>query len=205
MKTLIIEVTQTTNLRSGSITATIFSTGRVVFDGSGDLLVSNRNASAQAVGLAARDIVVRDGANVNVTCRSIGTFADNGVSVIGTGTLASKGTEISLRAKNYLSGYITEPAGAFWEPLRGSVSINGIPVADQYVVVTGIPIEPSFTRGDVNGDGNVNISDVTALINYLLTNDETGINTNALDCNQDSSVNISDVTVLINFLLTGSW
>ena len=63
----------------------------------------------------------------------------------------------------------------------------------------------SFQRGDVNGDGNVNISDVTALINYLLSHNATGLNLDAANCNQDSTINISDVTALINFLLSHSW
>jgi surface protein len=63
----------------------------------------------------------------------------------------------------------------------------------------------TFLRGDVNGNGNVNISDVTALIDYLLTHDASLINVSAADCNQDNSVNISDVTALIDYLLSGSW
>ena len=62
-----------------------------------------------------------------------------------------------------------------------------------------------FIRGDVNGDHNVNISDVTALINYLLSLNATGVNVNAADCNQDGAINISDVTTLINYLLSGAW
>ncbi len=60
-------------------------------------------------------------------------------------------------------------------------------------------------RGDVNGDGSVSISDVTALIDYLLTGNASGISLSGADTNQDSSINISDVTVLIDYLLTGSW
>ena len=60
-------------------------------------------------------------------------------------------------------------------------------------------------RGDVNGDGSVNISDVTALIDYLLSGNASGINLSGADCNQDSSVNISDVTSLIDYLLSGRW
>ena len=62
-----------------------------------------------------------------------------------------------------------------------------------------------FKRGDVNNDGNVNITDVTSLINYLLSQDPTGINLDAANCNQDDGISISDVTTLINFLLSGSW
>ena len=57
--------------------------------------------------------------------------------------------------------------------------------------------------GDVNGDGAVNISDVTALINYLLTKDPSTIVIEAADLNGDQNVNISDATALINRLLTG--
>ena len=60
-------------------------------------------------------------------------------------------------------------------------------------------------QGDVNGDGNVNISDVTALIDYLLTGNANGINVTAADCNLDGNINISDVTALIDYLLTGNW
>ncbi|MBQ9575409.1 MAG: agmatine deiminase family protein [Muribaculaceae bacterium] len=63
----------------------------------------------------------------------------------------------------------------------------------------------SFTRGDVNGDGTVNISDVTALINYLLSGDATSVKVDAADSSQDGNVNISDVTALINYLLHGTW
>ncbi len=58
-------------------------------------------------------------------------------------------------------------------------------------------------RGDVNGDGSVNISDVTALIDLLLGGGS--ISNPAADCNQDSSVNISDVTALIDYLLSSRW
>ena len=65
------------------------------------------------------------------------------------------------------------------------------------------PEEPEYELGDVNGDGAVNISDVTALINYLLTKDPSTIVIEAADLNGDQNVNISDATALINRLLTG--
>ena len=69
-----------------------------------------------------------------------------------------------------------------------------------------VPYTGSSTmRGDVNGDGQVNISDVTVLINYLLSGNASGINLEAANCNGDNGVNISDVTTLINFLLSGNW
>jgi hypothetical protein len=60
-------------------------------------------------------------------------------------------------------------------------------------------------RGDVDGDGQVNINDVTVLINYLLSDNATGIYLDAADCDLNGDVTISDVTKLINFLLLGNW
>ena len=75
-----------------------------------------------------------------------------------------------------------------------------IPFEDETCTVTP---NPSFIVGDVNGDGNVTISDVTALIDLLLGGGT--INNPAADCNNDTNVTISDVTALIDYLLGGSW
>ena len=57
--------------------------------------------------------------------------------------------------------------------------------------------------GDVNQDGHVNISDVTSLINYLLSKDAGTYSIDNADTNRDGSVTIADVTLLVNSLLTG--
>ena len=59
--------------------------------------------------------------------------------------------------------------------------------------------------GDVNNDNHVNISDVASLINYLLSEDASGLNLDVADVNNDSKISIGDFTVLINYLLSGSW
>lgn len=61
--------------------------------------------------------------------------------------------------------------------------------------------------GDVNVDSNVNISDVTDLIDFLLTSHWSDVSDwkNRGDVNLDGNVNISDVTDLIDYLLTGTW
>ena len=81
-----------------------------------------------------------------------------------------------------------------------------------YAHIDGGPSNPGYftaknaaQRGDVDGDNNVNISDVTTLIDYLLSGNASGISLSGADCNQDGSVNISDVTALIDYLLSGHW
>ena len=60
-------------------------------------------------------------------------------------------------------------------------------------------------RGDVDESGQVNIADVTALINALLRNDHTSINFDNADCDLDGRLSISDVTTLIRYLLSHNW
>ncbi|MBR5963075.1 MAG: InlB B-repeat-containing protein [Bacteroidaceae bacterium] len=55
-------------------------------------------------------------------------------------------------------------------------------------------------RGDVNGDGVVNVTDVTALVNIILGNN-TDYNTLNADVNLDGVVNVTDVTALVNIIL----
>ena len=52
-------------------------------------------------------------------------------------------------------------------------------------------------RGDVNGDGEVGIADVNALINAILSENSGEL----YDFNGDGEVTISDVMALINFLI----
>lgn len=67
------------------------------------------------------------------------------------------------------------------------------------------PDQQDVLTGDVDDDGLVTIADVTDLINYLLTDDATGINLATADCDADGKVDIEDATALINFLLLGTW
>ena len=54
-------------------------------------------------------------------------------------------------------------------------------------------------KGDVNGDGKVNVSDVTALVNMILG--VSAMDSSRADVNGDGKVNVSDVTALINIIL----
>ncbi len=69
------------------------------------------------------------------------------------------------------------------------------------IVEIDVPVEAK--RGDVNGDGDVAISDVSALIDYLLGGGS--ISMDAADTNGDGEVAIGDVSTLIDFLLSGTW
>ncbi|MBR5030332.1 MAG: hypothetical protein IKX63_04420 [Muribaculaceae bacterium] len=65
---------------------------------------------------------------------------------------------------------------------------------------TGAPMLKIFIRNcDVDGDGIVTSSDVTALYNYLLNGDETYIATSDVD--GDGSITVADITTIYNIIL----
>ena len=72
------------------------------------------------------------------------------------------------------------------------------------VTITATFEQDNALQGDVNGDNDVSIADVSLLIDYLLGNDN-GIDLNAADCNLDGNVSVADVTRLIDYLLSGGW
>ena len=92
------------------------------------------------------------------------------------------------------------PAGTLYRETTVRFSIPGA-----YIDYTFKQGEKSTLRGDVNGDGNVNMGDLSALINYLLTQDAEGVSVDNADASQDGYVNIGDVSALINYLLTNTW
>ena len=91
------------------------------------------------------------------------------------------------------------PNGETWN-FNGSgneMVINIYPY-DGYV----IPGDDEVLYGDVNGDGVVNPTDATALINALLNEDLSTINEANADMDGNQTVNVTDAIQLINYLLS---
>ena len=84
---------------------------------------------------------------------------------------------------------------------EGTTTLALAEVQDMYFSNDG-STTPVYQLGDVNMDGDVNIADVTALIDYLLNGDDSVIDLTAANVNEDNSVDISDVTHLIDMLLS---
>jgi uncharacterized protein YxeA len=58
--------------------------------------------------------------------------------------------------------------------------------------------------GDVNGDGTVNVADITDLINAVLNEDYSSIVFANADMDSNGSINVTDVTELINQVLNNN-
>ncbi len=74
--------------------------------------------------------------------------------------------------------------------------------AESYAIENNVPyelIDDTSVSGDPNGDGKVNVSDVTAILKYI-ANWGNEIITDSADVNKDGKVNLSDVTLLLKYL-----
>lgn len=79
-----------------------------------------------------------------------------------------------------------------------TVAGEEIIVANESCEVTALAQQ---IMGDVNGDGRFSISDITALIDYLLAGCQTSFHIQNADANSDGTISIADVTALIDMLL----
>ena len=92
-------------------------------------------------------------------------------------------------------------AGLTATPVNFSASQSfSVPAGGYKVYYKGEPASHTLI-GDVNGDGEVNIGDVTALISIILSATPESTYELDADVNGDGEVNIGDVTALIDIIL----
>ena len=119
--------------------------------------------------------------------RISGTGMTTLVNSLPTRSASNKGTLNVIHTtdenNSMTAAQITTARNKYWMPCRWNGSA--------WVEMT------AFLLGDVNGDGVVNITDVTTLIQMLLTGAPSASAYPAADMNGDGNINITDVTTLI--------
>lgn len=147
---------------------------------------------------------------------TIGEWAFANCGIMGSFTLPTSVKHIGANAffgmkscKSFYCGTVeplplrevTTPFGMFTDL---SARTLYVPNADAVKRYKAAPVWREFGKivaylGDVNGDGEVNVGDVTALINAILG--DTTYEQKVCDINCDGEVNVTDVTTLINTIL----
>jgi uncharacterized protein YjdB len=62
-----------------------------------------------------------------------------------------------------------------------------------------------IAMGDVNGDGNINVTDVGMVIDHILENTPSGFIAAAADINSDGVINVTDVGLIIDIILSDNF
>ena len=143
---------------------------------------------------------------------SAGILHDNWPGVQITDTKTVRGQKFYCRSFNVDSeDYTFSVVLSQGDNQHQSVDVTGISkdiyleitsTTNKYTVADVTDQYTSYLIGDVNDDGEVNISDAINLINIILSSEviDEEMHTRC-DINNDKEVNISDVIVLINIIL----
>ena len=103
--------------------------------------------------------------------------------------------------------FTASPAGfdsgnTYWSGSTSKVTFTGTGGNSLFsMTVTYEMEETNYNPCDVNRDGSVTSSDITALYNYLLNSDMTYAD--SADVNGDGSITSADITVIYNYILSG--
>jgi len=140
-------------------------------------LNSDRAARSHVVSTYKRE---DDAIRVFVTSQNLATFKGNRgdiayIQIKATNSFPGSGT---IKLKNSIAA----EANATRHVLPDCVATAG---------------EQTTLKGDVNGDGEVNIADINAVIDIILS----GSSNNVGDVNGDGEVNIADINAIIDIIL----
>ena len=86
-----------------------------------------------------------------------------------------------------------------WKGL--TIPINGITDEEKEHNDSVAKIINEGTAGDVNGDGAVNVADISSIISYM-TGDQS-VDKNSADVNGDGSVDVADISAVITIMAGG--
>ena len=63
--------------------------------------------------------------------------------------------------------------------------------------------KPDYISGDVNGDGLVNVTDIVAMVNYIMEKPSDDFNEEAADLNGDGEINVTDIVMRVSIIMSG--
>ena len=126
----------------------------------------------------------------------------SGDTYLMTGTFVGETVEEAYAVN--AAGSVAKWGNAAVEPFRAYfkeiIAVEGH--AD--ILLPGEEGTVDIILGDANGDGEVNVNDVTVVINYILEKNPTPFVFDNADVNGDGEVTVLDVTAIINIILNNN-
>lgn len=126
---------------------------------------------------------------------------ENGEATLSETTVAM-GEAVTLTiAPN--AGYVVKSVTANGKDITATVTDN----VCEFVVMEPVVFDVEFDvlPGDANGDGEISLADVVAVINYIMDKAPANFKVNAADLNGDAKIGIGDVVSIVNILLNSDY
>jgi hypothetical protein len=153
-----------------------------------------------------KNVTFASGSTYKVALRRCATASNNGgTSIEDINRLTVNGTIEVLLAESY------EPVAGDSMRIWICKSFSGTPefalpaLANGFKwntsrISEGVLFIDEDKRGDVNNDGNINVTDIVAVASYILGTN-TNISLDAADCNYDNEINVTDIVAIANVIL----
>jgi hypothetical protein len=106
--------------------------------------------------------------------------------------------EILFPIKEFLEGY-----GVFYDTTLRVFSVSGEFSDSSPFAVNGRVTLIGHRSGDLNGDGTVNVADLTYLVDYLFGGGPAPCIEEAGDVDGNCTTNVADIGYLVNYLYDG--
>ncbi len=131
-------------------------------------------------------------------------YASNGTSDYLLGSFS-----VYLRPYHYYLGMTynftipsTIPTGTYRIIMKSKEKDSNVEKEVYTAEAPEVQINGSFLPGDVDMSGEVNITDVVALVNYILSNDSSSSVLSNGDMDGNGTIDITDVVALVNLILS---
>lgn len=123
-------------------------------------------------------------------CYSMNNANIKGTSgaLISVSLTADENTKVGTKNVDLEASLLVTSAAASFEPQK---STSDLIVSDRVL-------------GDANGDGDVNVADLAAIVNCILDKAPDGYDKSWADINGDGDVNVADIAAEVNVLLYGT-
>ena len=203
---------------SASVTPTNATPNSVTWTSSDEAIATVYNGQVSAVGIGECNIIAFC-ANKHAICHvvvndtTITITLDQQEAMILPNHIVTLTPSASPVMPEGFTVTSTDPMVAAARLVNGKVQVVGIKEGTTTITVgsadgTAVPATCLVTvytePGDVDMDGFINISDVTRIIDYLLSEDAENFKEANADLDNDGNVSISDVTALIDILLSSN-
>lgn len=160
-------------------------------------------------------IVLGDTAE-NVPCESLDLFfpfpttvtstpiAANGLTGVLSEAKCAAGTGIST-AKRFIpmekDGIVPSQTGVI-DPSKYTGEVTGVST-DYTLTAIGLKPQPTASKADVNGDGQINSADITVVYNYIANGGTGDATPESVDVNGDGQINSADIATIYSQIAGG--